>query len=323
VVFAVALFLAYMLSPLVGLVERFTPKRVSRVPALAIVYLVLIGLLVALGITLGSQIADEANSLAKTLPAMVQDGKWVTSIPLPDWLKPDRQKMIDWAREQFNAGGSSLIPYLRAAGEHVFSGARYLLYIVLVPILAFFLLKDGRSIIHGILASIPDNRRRQMVEGMLDDINLLLGKYIRALVLLAICSFAANSLFLGLTGAPYAVLLAGIACLGEFIPVIGPLAAGVLVVVVTGLTGYPHLLWFVIFWALFRMFQDYVLSPNLMSAGVELDPMLVLFGVLAGEQIAGVAGMFFSVPAIAILRVLFVRSVKTIQRKEIEMTPSA
>ena len=55
------------------------------------------------------------------------------------------------------------------------------------------------------------------------------------------------------------------------------------------------------------MVQDYVLSPYLMSKGVQLNPMLVLFGVLAGDQIAGVLGMFLSVPLLAILRVLFIR----------------
>ncbi len=323
VVFAVALFLAYMLLPLVDFVERYTPRRVSRVPALAIVYLILIGLLVMLGITVGSRIADEAATLAKMLPAMIKDGGWANKLPLPGWLEPARQKMLDWGRTQFNASGNSIIPYLQRAGEHVFSGARYVLYIVLIPILAFFFLKDGRVIVRDILASITDFRRRQLVDGMLDDIGLLIGKYIRALVLLALASFVMYSLFLGITGAPYAVLLAGVACLGEFIPVIGPLAAGALIVIVTGLAGYTHILWFIIFWALFRLFQDYVLSPNLMSAGVELNPMLVLFGVLAGEQIGGVAGMFFSVPVIAILRLLFLRSLKAFRSRDLEIPPAA
>ncbi len=61
------------------------------------------------------------------------------------------------------------------------------------------------------------------------------------------------------------------------------------------------------FWVLSRLFQDYVVSPLLMGAGVKLNPLLVLFGVLAGEQIGGVAGMFFSVPVIATLRVVYVR----------------
>ncbi len=55
-----------------------------------------------------------------------------------------------------------------------------------------------------------------------------------------------------------------------------------------------------IFWFLYRGVQDYILSPHLMGRGVEIHPLVVLFGVLAGEQLAGVPGMFFSVPVIAI-----------------------
>ena len=76
---------------------------------------------------------------------------------------------------------------------------------------------------------------------------------------------------------------------------------------VAGLSGYSnHLLWIVIFLIVYRLFQDYVLSPYLLSSGVELHPLLVLFGVLAGEQVAGVPGMFFSVPVIAALRIIIV-----------------
>jgi Predicted permease len=63
----------------------------------------------------------------------------------------------------------------------------------------------------------------------------------------------------------------------------------------------------VIFLVIYRFFQDYVLSPHLMSEGVELHPLMVIFGALAGEQIAGVWGMFLSVPVIAILRLVIVR----------------
>jgi predicted PurR-regulated permease PerM len=109
------------------------------------------------------------------------------------------------------------------------------------------------------------------------------------------------------SGAPYAVLLAGVAGLGEFVPVVGPAFGGLIIVLVTGLSGYSHVLLYLLFWVLYRMAQDYILSPYLMSKGVQLNPMLVLFGVLAGDRIAGVLGMFLSVPALAILRVMFIR----------------
>src|SRR5262249_47672580 len=137
--------------------------------------------------------------------------------------------------------------------------------------------------------------------------HLLVAQYIRALVLLAMVSFAANSIFLEIAGAPYPILLAGIAAILEFIPVVGPLVAGVVMILVSILSGYPHALWILIFLLVFRVFQDYVISPNLMSAGVEIHPLLVLFGVLAGDQVAGVPGMFFSVPVMAAMRVVVVR----------------
>ncbi len=73
------------------------------------------------------------------------------------------------------------------------------------------------------------------------------------------------------------------------------------------MSGYSHIIGLIVFLGLYRLFQDYVLSPYLMSAGVAIPPLLVLFGVLAGEQLAGIPGMFFSVPVIAALRMVLTR----------------
>lgn len=306
-VFVIALLFAYLLMPLVGFVERVTPRQVSSRIALAIVYLALVGAIVALAMTLGSRLADEANALAMRLPDLVKNPEWMQKVPLPSWLEPARANIIHRVRDQIGSGGQQILPYIQGLGGHLISGAKYALYLVLIPILAFFFLKDGAAIRNEFVAALVEERRRPVVDNILEDINLLLGEYIRALVILSAASFTAFSLFLGLSGAPYAVLLAGVAALGEFIPVVGPAAAGLIVLVVIGLSGYTHVLLFVLFGLLFRMVQDYVLSPYVMSKGVQLNPMLVLFGVLAGDQIAGVMGVLLSVPLLAILRVLFVR----------------
>jgi predicted PurR-regulated permease PerM len=306
-VFAVALFLAYMLTPLVDFVVRFTRSRLSRTPALAVVYLVLICVLTGLSVTVGSRIAAEASSLAERMPALVHNQAWISGIPLPGWLEPERDAIGGWLQGAIGKGGSNLLPYLRTAGMQVFSGARYILYAIVIPILAFFFLKDGEAIIANMVAAIADANSRRVVRDILDDISILLGQYIRALVILSLCTFTAYSIFLGVTGAPYTFLLAGLAAVLELIPVIGPFSAGLLTVFVAGFSGYQHVWWFVLFWPLARFFQDYVISPWLMGAGVKLNPLLVLFGVLAGNQIAGIAGMFFSVPVIATLRVVYVR----------------
>jgi predicted PurR-regulated permease PerM len=306
----VAVFFAYLLMPLVDGVNHYTPRRVSRTLALAFVYLMFVGFIVALVFTLGSRIADEANSLATKLPDLLKNREWIDRIPLPYWLEPARAHMVQWLQAEIENGGRDILPYVKSFGGQLITGARYALYVILVPILAFFFLKDGRQIRQNVIESL-DESKQLVVEEILDDINRLLGQYIRALVLLSASSFIANSIFLGATEAPYAILLAVISALGEFLPVVGPAAAAVLVLAVTGLSGYTHLIWFVIFWGVLRMFQDYVVNPYVMGKGVELNPLLVLFGVLAGEQIGGVAGMFFSVPVIATLRVIFVRLQRT------------
>jgi predicted PurR-regulated permease PerM len=310
-VFVIALLFAYLLAPLVGFVERITPRQVSPRIALAIVYLALVGAIVALALTLGSRLADEANSLATRLPALVRNPEWMQKVPLPSWLEPARASIIQKVQDELSSGGEQILPYIKGLGGQLVSGAKYALYLVLIPILAFFFLKDGATIRDEFVAAMVEERRRPMVDNILADINLLLGEYIRALVLLSAASFTANSLFLAFTGAPYAVLLAGAAALGEFVPVVGPVAGGLIIVMVTSLSGYSHVLLYLLFWVLYRLVQDYVLSPYLMSKGVQLNPMLVLFGVLAGDQIAGVLGMFLSVPLLAILRVLFVRLRRT------------
>jgi AI-2E family transporter len=70
---------------------------------------------------------------------------------------------------------------------------------------------------------------------------------------------------------------------------------------VAGLSGFHHLLWILLFLAVFRVFQDYVLAPRLLSAGTELHPLALIFGVLAGAQIAGITGSFLPVPLLATL----------------------
>jgi predicted PurR-regulated permease PerM len=144
------------------------------------------------------------------------------------------------------------------------------------------------------------------VDDVLADIHLLLARYMRALVLLSLATFIAYTVGFSIMGEPYSVLLAALAGLLEFIPMIGPLVAGVVIVVVAAVSGAPVVA-ILIFVLAYRLVQDYVLSPLLMKQGVELHPLLVLFGVFAGAELAGIAGAFLSVPVLALARVIYER----------------
>jgi predicted PurR-regulated permease PerM len=302
--FAVALIFAELLSPLVSFVERHLPARFPRVASLGIVYIVSIAALVVVMIPLVSRVTKEIMVLANQLPNALK-GDPLEHLPIPRWLEPLRPEVTAWVHDRLTDLGQAIGPMVTQAGTHILSGLGSLLAVVLVPILAFFFLKDGAMMREAIIESI-DAPRRPVVDAIFTDIQLLLSQYIRALVLLAMATFTFYAIFLGITGAPYPILLAGFAAVLELIPVVGPLAAAITVLVTTAATS-GHMLTTFGFLVFYRLFQDYVLSPYLMSSGVKIHPLLVLFGVLAGDQLLGIPGMFFSVPAMAALRLIVVR----------------
>ena len=301
-VFAGAIFFSYILWPLVSFVQRFTTKR--RGLALAIVYVLLLGAMVGIGFAVIPAILAQATNLFTRLPSLIT-GAQISKIPLPSFLDPVRQQIIDALHSQAASIGSKVIGAIQEIGSHVLSGFAVVATVVLIPIFSFFFLKDGHEMKEAVVAAFPDAGTRAMVELIMEDMHNVLKNYIRALVILAVISFCVYSIALNFMGIQYELLIGGVAALLEFIPVVGPFIVLIILLILTAVTAFPKLLLVLIFWGVYRLLQDYVLNPYLMRAGLELHPLLVLFGVLAGDQIGGVAGMFFSVPVLAILKVIY------------------
>jgi predicted PurR-regulated permease PerM len=304
-IFVLALFFSHLLGPIVAFFERTVHARVPRVVILVCVYIALVVVIVLALISVGSRIGAEATNLIARLPDLVRNVD-LDKFPLPSYLEFARPTLKDLVISRVGDLEKEVLPILSSAGVQIFNGIGNILSTILIPILSFFFLKDGPAIRKTIIDSFS-HANQIVANEIFMDLHLLLAQYIRALVLLALSTFAFYTGFLSIASVPYAILLAGIAAILEFIPVVGPLTASAVILLVAAFTGYPHLWWILIFLVIYRIFQDYALSPYLMSSGVEVDPLLVLFGVLAGEQIAGVPGMFFSVPVIAALRVFYVR----------------
>jgi predicted PurR-regulated permease PerM len=118
-------------------------------------------------------------------------------------------------------------------------------------------------------------------------------------------ALVAYTSFLLLAHFPYAFALGAIAGLLEFIPFVGPMVAALLILGMAILTGYEHWLIALVFLISWRGIQDYVTSPYVMGRGLKLHPLAVICGVLVGGEIAGVMGLFLSVPIMAGLRIVW------------------
>ena len=103
---------------------------------------------------------DEANNLATRLPDLLKNRGWINQIPLPEWLEPVRARLVQFLQTEVDNGGQDVLPYVRSLGGQLISGAKYLVYVVLIPILAFFFLKDGRIMREQFVAGMAEGKHR-------------------------------------------------------------------------------------------------------------------------------------------------------------------
>ena len=302
-----AILFSYLIYPLIGLIERFMPRRVPRTAAIAVGFIVAIAVVAAAVSLFGARVADEATRLGQKIPELVRDPQAASHFPLPHVLEPMRARIIGFVQDQFQEGTGKALPLAKSIGASVVHAASNLIYIIVIPVLSFLLIKEGPAIRETILARMGA-RQRKLWANITDDLSFSLSRYVRALLLLSLSTLLAYGTAFTVMGVPYALLLAALAALLEFIPFIGPLAALVIAVLVAGFAGFDHVLLLFGLIVLYRGFQDYVLSPYLMSEGVEVSPLLVIIGLLVGDQIGGVAGIFLSVPVMAALKIVFVRA---------------
>ncbi|MFL9924937.1 AI-2E family transporter [Herbaspirillum lusitanum] len=305
VVFAV--FFSYLIYPLVEQIERIRPARVPRTVSIALVFVLVIVIVSAVAAIFGSRIQDEALHLSEQLPALLKSNNLVNRIPLPGFMEPMRARIIGFVQDQLANGTDQAMPLAKQFGVGIMHAASNLIYLVLVPILSFLLIKEAPAMRDEGLSWLNSANRR-MWDGIIKDLDVLLSKYVRAMLFLSIATFISYSIAFSLMGVPYSMLLAGFAAVLEFVPFAGPLGASVAALLVAGFSGYDHLLWMLGFIVGYRLFQDYVLNPYLMSEGVEVSPLMVIIGLLAGDQLGGVAGIFLSVPVMAALKIVFVRA---------------
>jgi predicted PurR-regulated permease PerM len=144
------------------------------------------------------------------------------------------------------------------------------------------------------------------MQGVISDMNQMLADFIRAQLTLAALTWVACVAFLGGMRVPYALMLGTAGGILEFIPVVGPLVAASLILGVALLTD-SHWLVVLVFLIAWRLIQDYIVSPRVMGKSMELHPLAAIFGVLAGGEIAGVLGVYLSIPVMASLRIVWRR----------------
>ena len=304
IAFLFAIFFAYLMSPLVNRLEKLLHGRVL---AIAVIYSLLLVLVVVFFVVVGPKVTREGARLGQSLPDLLTRLK---SGDLTEKLGKEhgwRSTTSAFVQSFLNSHSDDITQLAQRVGLRVADVAKQAWLFFVVPLLSIFFLKDGRAFSDFLLAAIQSRPQREFLENVLNDLNQMLAHFIRAQLTLAALTLVMYSVFLGIMGVPYALVLGTLGGVLEFIPVVGPLAAALVIVSVALLLSYKHWLILVVFLGSWRLIQDYVSSPRIMGESMELHPLAAIFGVMAGGEVAGILGIYLSIPVMASLRIVLRR----------------
>ncbi len=307
-----AVFFAYLIAPLVEFVHRPFNVRgrerlMPRVAAIAIVYVVLFGSLGLVIYFLLPQLGTQITEFANQAPAYFTSARARTE-GLKDFYA--RYQIPATAREAINKNITHAIETVGAyttegLGSFFIASLSYVPWLVLIPILAFFLLKDVDSFRRSALQMLPRGRWRWRGDEFFQDVNSTLAAYIRAQLMACLLIGIICSIAFFLMGVPYSLVLGILAGLFEFIPLVGPLTLAIIATLIASFYSLNLVLGVLLFLAILRIVEDYVIYPRLIGQGIHLHPLAVILAVLAGAELGGVAGIFLAIPVIAIATVSY------------------
>ena len=304
IAFLFAIFFAYLVSPLVNHLERLLKGR-GR--AIAVIYSLLLVLVVIFFVVVGPKVTHQGARLGQSLPTLLgqlNSGQITNKLGVEHgWSR----NTTDFVQSFLVSHEDDITELAQRIGLRTADVAKQAWLLVVVPLLSIFFLKDGRAFSDFLLSTVQSRPQREFLQNVLNDLNQMLAHFIRAQLTLALLSMIVYSSFLGAMRVPYALVLGTVGGTLEFIPVVGPLVAGVIIMVVALLMGYPHWIILLVFLVIWRLVQDYVSSPRIMGESMELHPLAAIFGVMAGGEVAGILGIYLSIPVMASLRIVFRR----------------
>lgn len=289
-----SIVIAYLLEGVVSLLQRWGVKRLPAVIFVFVLFLLFVGLVV-LGLLplLSRQVTD----FVQQLPTMISSGQAaLMQLPdkYPDIITQEQVKeLIGEMRLEIGSYGQQVLSWSLASVVGVITLA---VYLVLMPLLVFFFLKDKTLILDWFVGYLP--RHRKFAGTVWQDVDRQIANYVRGkfweIVIVGAVSFSTFSLL----GLNYALLLAVMVGLSVIIPYIGAAVVTLPVLFVAWFQwGWgPDFIWLLVAYFVIQALDGNVLVPLLFSEVVNLHPVAIIVAILVFGGLWGFWGVFFAIP---------------------------
>jgi predicted PurR-regulated permease PerM len=311
--FFIGVALAFILDPAVTFLQRWS---VPRWAGILICYAAVIALIWALVAFAVPPIASQTRDFISQLPELgaaisnVQRGllEWYQSLPLPPELRAALDESIRSAEAAF---GEAIRQILGPAVSTVLRTAGFLVGLVVVPVWLFFVLKDRARLPSAVERALPDHWRpdARNVMALFAGVG---GRWVRGQLLLGVAIFLATVIgitiltFIGFAEfGEFTLVLALIAGVLEWFPIIGPIIAAVPAILI-GLTISPAAaLAAVVVYTAIQQLENNLLVPKVLGDAVKLHPAVMILALVAGGALFGIGGAILAAPTVAVGRDLY------------------
>lgn len=305
--FLIGALLAYLGDPIADRLQR---ARLSRTLAVIAVFAVMFLAGLVLLLILLPLLQQQLVTLSARLPQVLG---WIQTELVP-WL--GRTLRVEIGSVDIDSLGIALKENWRDAGDllgfvlgKVGDSGQALLawaaYLVLVPVVTFYLLRDWDALIQGLCSFIP-RRYEQTVTALARECDRVLAEFLRGQLLVMLALGVIYSIGLWIAGLEFALLIGMLAGVVSFVPYLGAIVG----VAAAGLVAFfqyhdlAHLLYVAIVFGIGQAIEGMLLSPLLVGDRIGLHPVAVIFAVLAGGQLFGFFGVLLALPVAAVVTVL-------------------
>ena len=298
------LVLAFLLQGLVGRLERLGSPRLLAITFAMIVLIGTVSTAVLLVVPLLWQQAADLLALAPTLIGMLRDGLSSLSEAFPDFITEEQIRGV--VNESSKELGNLSASLLESAFSQVFSLFGLLIYLVLVPISVFFLLKDKELLMTHMTSLLPKDR--PLLDAVGSDMNAQLGNYVRGKVIEILVVGTVTFVTFLFFGLNYAALLGVLVGISVLIPFIGAaiVTLPVFMIAVLQFGWSLDLAWVMLAYTVIQFLDGNVLVPLLFSEAVDLHPITIIVAILAFGGLWGLWGVFFAIPLATLIKAIYV-----------------
>lgn len=315
--FFIAGVLAYALNPVVNYLIR---RKLSRLQAVAVLFMAMVVVLAVLSMTLLPSLGNEIRYLGEQLPHYSlqwykQAESWYNQrLSTFAFLPGTLDQVTDFFGLDFQTVSNWLLQSLGSLMKGFSSLVSSLVTLVTVPVLTFYFMKDGDLIARSVKRAVPPESR-QWAFPLARQIDGVLGGFIRGQLIVALFVGVLSGLALMLLGIDFALILGIVAGVTNIIPYLGPFIGAVPAVLMALLTSPLQTLWVILAFTIIQQVESSVISPRIVGKRVGLHPTLVILALLMGGALGGLVGLLIAVPTAAVIRVLTLAIVDWFRRR--------